>query len=72
MIRFRTGLVNEARGNSKPQASWSDELLFLVGFTLKHVDFISERKWHWVYHNLFVTWSIPSEVVVVRKESSLA
>lgn len=72
MIRFQTGLVDEARRNSKPQAIWSDELLFVVGFRLKHVDFISERKWHWVHHNLFVTLSIPSGVVVVRKESSLA
>jgi len=39
---------------------------------LNLVDFVSERKWHWVHHNLFVTFGIPSEVVVARKESSLA
>jgi hypothetical protein len=65
-------LVNEARRNSKAQAIWSDELLFVVGFRLKHVYFISERKWYWVRHNLFVTLGIPSEVVVACKESSSA
>jgi hypothetical protein len=72
VIRFQTGLVNEARGYSEPQAIWSDELLFVVGFGLKHVYFISERKWHWVHHSLFVTLGIPSEVVVACKESSSA